>query len=61
MLKYVVDFDVETLGVERGEREGGGGVQFVFLEIISESDYFLCFSLRAFFLYSLSIQTNMHM
>ena len=25
MLKYVVDFDVETLGVGRGEREGGGG------------------------------------
>ena len=23
MLKYVVDFDVETLGVGRGEREGG--------------------------------------
>jgi len=58
MLKYVVDFDVETLGVGRGER---GGVRFVFLEIISESDYFLCSSLRAFFLYSLSIQTNMHM
>ena len=26
MLKYVVDFDVETLGAGRGERVGGSSV-----------------------------------
>ena len=30
MLKYVVDFDVETLGVGRGEREGGGEFSLYF-------------------------------
>ena len=52
---------LRLLGWGGGKGRGGGGVQFVFLEIISESDYFLCSSVRAFFLYSLSIQTNMHM